>query len=440
MIFHTIEGNSRDIERVYSEWVAEAEDGDTIVEVGVWKGRSLAMLCEMAKVAGKRLRIVGMDLFEDAAEIVRGAPIAYEPATEWEARQNVAAAGYPVEILRRASDSTMACDYVFIDADHSYEGAARDIARWRTHARKAIAGHDYEPSYPGVVRAVDEAFPDAEKRGICWVNRLAPKRAEPEAEAYAGPVSFAFSVAHAGHVPERKPGLDRLLAALPSGAHVESAPGKPHEWSERQWKGAIAQGRTHCALLNDDVIPCDGFLDVLDAAVRAQPKAILNLYNLHPLAAEADARGFRWLTSPDGLIGNAYVLPTSTLEEFLVWRSLVLKPGAVEELSEDQLVNMFAMTTERLIWHTVPSLVDHDPQIASLFPKNMQHRASVGPRPGMPRDWRSDALHTGRFFLGNHWALLTHTRPEAWRELGLVERAYKLHTDVDPMWTWRKSA
>ena len=46
---------------------------------------------------------------------------------------------------------------VFLDADHSYEQTAADIA-W---ARRADAGvvclHDYRPEFPGVVRAVDEA-------------------------------------------------------------------------------------------------------------------------------------------------------------------------------------------------------------------------------------------------------------------------------------------
>lgn len=58
-----------------------------------------------------------------------------------------------------------AFDFVFIDADHSYEGCAQDISRWRDKVRAGgvICGHDYEnQNYPqfGVKRAVDEAFGD----------------------------------------------------------------------------------------------------------------------------------------------------------------------------------------------------------------------------------------------------------------------------------------
>ncbi|CAE8627582.1 unnamed protein product, partial [Polarella glacialis] len=49
-------------------------------------------------------------------------------------------------------------DLVFIDGDHSYEGAASDIAAWWPTVRPGgiLAGHDYTLIWPGVVRAVNE--------------------------------------------------------------------------------------------------------------------------------------------------------------------------------------------------------------------------------------------------------------------------------------------
>ncbi len=52
-------------------------------------------------------------------------------------------------------------DFVFIDADHSYEGCSADILAWHSKIRGGglLAGHDYHaPDYPswGVKRAVDE--------------------------------------------------------------------------------------------------------------------------------------------------------------------------------------------------------------------------------------------------------------------------------------------
>lgn len=70
-------------------------------------------------------------------------------------------------IVRKRSEAALSdiehasCDFVFIDADHSYEGCKSDIEGWRTKVRPGgwIGGHDYQnldfPEF-GVTRAVDE--------------------------------------------------------------------------------------------------------------------------------------------------------------------------------------------------------------------------------------------------------------------------------------------
>jgi predicted O-methyltransferase YrrM len=52
-------------------------------------------------------------------------------------------------------------DFVFIDADHSYEGCKADIEAWFPKVKPGglLSGHDYDnPDFPefGVKRAVDE--------------------------------------------------------------------------------------------------------------------------------------------------------------------------------------------------------------------------------------------------------------------------------------------
>lgn len=51
-------------------------------------------------------------------------------------------------------------DFVFIDADHRYEAVIKDIEYWipKVKSKGYICGHDY-PSRPGVLKAVNEAFP-----------------------------------------------------------------------------------------------------------------------------------------------------------------------------------------------------------------------------------------------------------------------------------------
>jgi predicted O-methyltransferase YrrM len=63
-------------------------------------------------------------------------------------------------------------DFVFIDADHSYSAVMQDIAHWRPKVRKGgwIGGHDYNAKWPGVVSAVDLAFPKVKtyQPGSIW--------------------------------------------------------------------------------------------------------------------------------------------------------------------------------------------------------------------------------------------------------------------------------
>lgn len=55
-------------------------------------------------------------------------------------------------------------DYVFIDAEHTYEGVKEDIYLWLPKVAQGgwIGGHDYGnlPRFPGVQKAVDEFFPE----------------------------------------------------------------------------------------------------------------------------------------------------------------------------------------------------------------------------------------------------------------------------------------
>lgn len=51
-------------------------------------------------------------------------------------------------------------DFVFIDAGHGYHSVLADIRAWKPKVKKGgwIMGHDYHPSHPGVMIAVQESF------------------------------------------------------------------------------------------------------------------------------------------------------------------------------------------------------------------------------------------------------------------------------------------
>lgn len=249
-------------------------------------------------------------------------------------------------------------------------------------------------------------------------------------------ISLAISVAHCAARPERVETLksmEQVIRADPYGGAIciEAAPGKPHEWSFRQWKGAVNRSRSHCVLLNDDLILCKDFLAIVRKVIEARPNHLINLYNSHDLAHVAVERKLSWLTSVNGLIGNAYVLPTEHLRAFLEWRAHNLTPGTIELLSEDNLLNLWAMEQGALVWHTVPALVDHDTSVPSCFDNTQVRKPTVGPLPDMSAvDWNTDAIHVGRAFRGTHQYLLTKLESaHGPGRRALIERYYAIAGD-----------
>ena len=64
-------------------------------------------------------------------------------------------------------------DFVFIDADHSYEAVKKDIQSWLPKIRKGglISGHDYGKSYGGVPKATNELLGKENlilRAGLIW--------------------------------------------------------------------------------------------------------------------------------------------------------------------------------------------------------------------------------------------------------------------------------
>lgn len=98
-------------------------------------------------------------------------------------RQMVGFAGPRAKIVRKDSleaakdipDASL--DFVFIDADHSYEGCKADIEAWLPKVKPGgfISGHDYENTdFPkfGVKRAVDERFQEVTLgQNFTWMEK-----------------------------------------------------------------------------------------------------------------------------------------------------------------------------------------------------------------------------------------------------------------------------
>lgn len=142
-------------EDIYRRMVQRFESGSVFVEIGVLHGKSLAFLGVEIVNSGKSIELHAVDSFrwndEQLAKFVHN----LEPV------KNILTihAGLSHEVANHFADKSV--DFLFIDADHSYECVKRDIEAWLPKMRSGsvISGHDFDiDSFPGTCQAVEEAF------------------------------------------------------------------------------------------------------------------------------------------------------------------------------------------------------------------------------------------------------------------------------------------
>lgn len=148
------------------------------VELGVrWGQTSEWLLANF-----DQLSMIGVDLMRPMPEHTGEAQETYEnwPWEDYKQQVSQILERYPRRFIMLIEDTSKAArviedasvDFVFIDADHSYEGVKRDIAAWTPKVRDGglVMGHDIDraPMFEGVGRAAREAFTTVNTEGERW--------------------------------------------------------------------------------------------------------------------------------------------------------------------------------------------------------------------------------------------------------------------------------
>jgi len=141
-------------------------------ELGVFRGGTTFFLLENAPW----LTLHGVDTFEETEgkpqrDFKRLVPIIERRAKEFGDRC-VIHTGTTHDVSKEFPNGYF--DFVFIDADHSYEAVKRDIEDWMPKVRKGgyLCGHDTQ--LPGVQEAVKECVEDYEVYydNFCWIKQV----------------------------------------------------------------------------------------------------------------------------------------------------------------------------------------------------------------------------------------------------------------------------
>lgn len=143
----------------YRKALSRAEDGAHFVEIGVYHGRSAAFMAVEIANSGLQIKFDAIDHFKGSAEHGDLSATLYdacmrnlEPVKDY---VNVIKMDSPTAV-KKYKDATL--DFVFVDASHDYESVIADLRAWYKKVKHGgiFAGDDYQPSWPGVIQAVNE--------------------------------------------------------------------------------------------------------------------------------------------------------------------------------------------------------------------------------------------------------------------------------------------
>lgn len=167
--YNSIPGHPNGLPNLYSQIVAYAKRfGCHFVEVGCFRGASAAAMCVEIVNSGKKIKFDCIDIWQDEQD--------YEFFLKNldTVKSHFNSIRMPsIEAATLYSDESL--DFVCIDASHDYEDIKADINAWLPKIRPGgiLAGDDY--LFPGVYKAVNEAFPKYRGTSYTWVYRKPPK-------------------------------------------------------------------------------------------------------------------------------------------------------------------------------------------------------------------------------------------------------------------------
>lgn len=222
-------------------------------------------------------------------------------------------------------------------------------------------------------------------------------------------MTIAIGIPHTPWIAQRGETFDRLTASLglPRDGiqHRHFTEREPNwSWSVKLWQWGWDSGADYLLQLQDDVRVDRQFWPHLHQMLAQVPDQIIGLESVHPVSQFLYAQGSSWYTTTDGLIGVGYVIPRSHLASLLEWRETCLRPNAAQSISEDTLIDVFALSTGRKIWHPVPTIIDHDTSLQSTYGNDWHsHRKPLittvrGDAPKAEWVVRPETLHVGRFY------------------------------------------
>jgi Methyltransferase domain len=144
----------------------------TIIEIGSYMGESSVIFAKQFPNA----KIICIDPWENNYDPNDWA--SSSDLNEAEEQFNLRMKMYPNIEKRKgySTDFEIPFDFIYIDGIHTYEGVLTDILHWIPFVKQGgiIGGHDYHPSWNGVIEAVNKTLgnPDKIYEDFSWIKKI----------------------------------------------------------------------------------------------------------------------------------------------------------------------------------------------------------------------------------------------------------------------------
>jgi hypothetical protein len=165
-----------DFDNIYTAMVTAADDGAHFVEVGAWKGKSSAYMAVEIVNSNKKIQFDCVDVWEGTEPVYNQDYYVQKNQLYEHFIDNMKPVeGFYTPVKKTSIDAAAdyqdeSLEFVFIDAEHTYNACAADIKAWLPKVKPGgiLAGHDYSTS-DGVRQAVDELLPGHITDRSSWI-------------------------------------------------------------------------------------------------------------------------------------------------------------------------------------------------------------------------------------------------------------------------------
>lgn len=148
---------------LYKQMVEKFGNGSHFVEIGTWLGKSASYMAVEIENSGKNIRFDCVDTWRGSDEHKQWQEVVNDTLYQTFLKNIEPVKQYINPIRKPSREASLlyddcSLDFVFIDAAHDYENVKNDIELWYPKVKSGgvLAGHDYEPTWKGLIQAVDE--------------------------------------------------------------------------------------------------------------------------------------------------------------------------------------------------------------------------------------------------------------------------------------------